>query len=79
MVKQFIGLILFSVGIIGLFTIKTFDNNEIFKKISNIILSIFPIYLLFFIPIPPNTLRIRKSGAAAKSIAANKENTPLFR
>ena len=47
MVGQFIGLILFSIGVIGLLTVKTFVNNEIFKKISDIILSIFPIYLLF--------------------------------
>ena len=56
MVNQFIGLILFSLGVIGLLTVKTFCNNEIFKKISDIILSIFPIYLLFFIPINLNTL-----------------------
>lgn len=56
MVNQFIGLALFSVGIVGLLTVKTFCNNEIFKKISDIILSIFPIYLLFFIPINLNTL-----------------------
>lgn len=56
MVVQFIGLILFSLGIIGLLTVKTFVNNEIFKNISDIILSIFPIYLLFFIPINLNTL-----------------------
>lgn len=56
MVNQFIGLILFSLGVIGLLTVKTFINNEIFKKVSDIILSIFPIYLLFFIPINLNTL-----------------------
>ena len=56
MVGRIIGLILFSIGIIGLLTVKTFVNNEIFKKISDIILSIFPIYLLFFIPITLNTL-----------------------
>ena len=56
MVNQFIGLTLFSLGIIGLLTVKTFCNNKIFKDISDIILSIFPIYLLFFIPITPNTL-----------------------
>ena len=56
MVNQFIGLTLFSLGIIGLLTVKTFCNNKIFKDISDIILSIFPIYLLFFIPITLNTL-----------------------
>ena len=56
MVNQFIGLTLFSLGIIGLLTVKTFYNNKTFKDISNIILSIFPIYLLFFIPITLNTL-----------------------
>ena len=56
MVNQFIGLTLFSLGIIGLLTVKTFYNNKTFKDISNIILSIFPIYLLFFIPINLNTL-----------------------
>ena len=56
MVNQFIGLTLFSLGIIGLLTVKTFCNNKTFKDISNIILSIFPIYLLFFIPITLNTL-----------------------
>ena len=56
MVNQFIGLTLFSLGIIGLLTVKTFYNNKTFKDISDIILSIFPIYLLFFIPITPNTL-----------------------
>ena len=56
MVNQFIGLILFSIGIIGLLTVKTFCNNKTFKDISDIILNIFPIYLLFFIPINLNTL-----------------------
>ena len=56
MVNRFIGLILFSLGTIGLLTVKTFGNNKTFKNISNIILRIFPLYLLFFIPITINTL-----------------------
>ena len=33
MVNQFIGLTLFSLGIIGLLTVKTFGNNKTFKNI----------------------------------------------
>lgn len=53
---NYIALGLFTLGIIGLFTVRTFVDNKSIKEYSDDILNIFPIFILFFIPINLNVL-----------------------
>lgn len=53
---NYITLGLFTLGIIGLFTVRTFVDNKSIKEYSDDILNIFPIFILFFIPINLNVL-----------------------
>ena len=53
---NYIALGLFTLGIIGLFTVRTFVDNNSIKEYSDDILNIFPIFILFFIPINLNVL-----------------------
>ena len=53
---NYIELGLFTLGIIGLFTVRTFVDNKSIKEYSDDILNIFPIFILFFIPINLNVL-----------------------
>lgn len=53
---NYIALGLFTLGIIGLFTVRMFVDDKSIKEYSDEILNIFPIFILFFIPIDLNAL-----------------------
>lgn len=53
---NWIALGLFTLGIIGLLSVRTFSDNKTLKEYSDEILNIFPVFILFFVPINVNVL-----------------------
>lgn len=53
---NWIALCIFTLGIVGLLSVNTFANNKTIKEYSDDILNIFPVFILFFVPIDVNVL-----------------------
>lgn len=53
---NWIALCIFTLEIIGLLSVKVFGNNKINNEYIDRILNIFPVFILFFVPIDVNVL-----------------------